>query len=277
MQSIAQFEANLAARPNSIEINRALAEAYEKEERWQEAAKAYRDLASLYPDTAALFINRIKLGASALIISSILLFIAEVLQPRVIAYKHPEDFARVLSSFEYLVAQILFMLAFALYSCSAISIYKLLSYTRFHSLAFWGMVLSVIGVGLSMPSLGIDAIVLPLFGKLYLQGQTQVLSLYVALQQNALQFILGLGRYLLISGIGIFTWVIWRSKNLSVLSTSIFAAGWIFFVLTNNQHLKPVLILTGALILIGGIGLGRSLLIQAATQFDPAMDRSLKS
>jgi len=277
MQSIAQLEANLTARPNSIEINQALAEAYAKEERWQEAAKAYQGLASLYPDTAALFINRIKLGASALIISSVLFFSAEILQPGLTAYKRPEDLAEVISSFEFLIAQILFMVAFALYSCSAISIYKLLSYTRHHRLAFWGMVLSVIGVGLSMPSLGIDAIVFPLIGKLFLQGQTQVLSLYSALQQDSLQFILRLGGYLLIAGIWIFTWVIWYSRNLSVVSILIYLAGWILFVITNNQHLKPVLILIGVLILVGGIGLGRSLWIQAARQFDPTMDRSMKS
>jgi hypothetical protein len=277
MQSITQLEANLTVRPNSIEINQALAEAYEKEERWQEAVKVYRGLVSLYPDTAALFINRIKLGAAALIISSVLVFSAEVLRPSLLAYNPPEDLAGTISSFEFLIAQILFMLAFALYSCSAISIYKLLSYTRHHQLAFWGMVLSVIGVGLSMPSLGIDAIVLPLVGKLFLQGQTQVLSLYSALQQDSLQFILRLGGYLLIAGILIFTWVIWHSRNLSVVSILIYLAGWILFVITNNQHLKPVLILIGVLILVGGIGLGHSLWIQATRQFDPTMDRSMKS
>lgn len=277
MQSIAQLEANLTARPNSIEINQALAEAYAKEGRWQEAAKTYQGLASLYPDTAALFINRIKLGASALIISSVLIFSAEILRPGLIAYKHSEELARAISSFEFLIAQTLFMLAFALYSCSAISIYKLLSYTRYHQLAFWGMVLSVIGVGLSMPSLGIDAIVLPLVGKLFLQGQAQVLSLYVALQQNSLRFMLGLGGYLLVAGIAIFAWVIWHSRNLSVVSILIYLAGWILFVMENNQHLRPVLILIGVLILTGGIGLGRSLWLQAVTQFDSTMDRSLKS
>ena len=273
MQSLSQLETSAMKQPNSIEINQALAEAYAKEGRWQEATKTYQTLASLYPSTASLFTNRIRLGASALMISSVLFLIAELFLPSIAAQTDPENFAQSISPPEFLTAQILFILAFALYSCSAISIYKLLSYTRDHRPAFWAMVLSVIGVGLSMPLLGIKAFVLPLIGRLYLDGETSALSLYFAMQQNTWQFMLQSGNYFVIAGITIFSWVIWRNRNLSQSAILIYLAGWIGFAFSNNQLPKLGLILIGLLISLGGVGFGRSLWIQASVQFYPGMDR----
>ena len=277
MQSLSQLERNAITQPNSSEIKQALAEAYAREERWEDAANVYRNLASLYPDTAALFINRIRLGAWALMISSALFFSGELLQPAMDSTGKLFDFAQAISSSQFLVAQILFLLAFALYSCSAISIYKLLSYTRDHRPAFWAMVLNVIGIGLSMPALGIKAVVLPLIGDLYLGGKTDAMPLYFAMQQNPSRFLLGFGSYLLVAGIAIFAWVIWRNKTLSLASSLVYLSGCVAFALTDNQHLKPTLLLIGMLIFIGGIGLGRSLWVRAQTQFDPNMDRSSKT
>lgn len=78
MQSIAQLEANAVTRPNSIEINQALADAYVKQGRWKEAVEAYQTLISLYPATASLFVNRLRLGAVALGISSILVLLGQI-------------------------------------------------------------------------------------------------------------------------------------------------------------------------------------------------------
>ena len=183
MQSIAQLEANVATRPNSIETNQALADAYVKQGRWKEAAEAYRALMLLYPATALLFINRLRLGAVALGISSVFILLGQIVQPSLLdARTSSNDFARALTSNGYLLAQILLLLAFPLFSTAAISIYKLLSYSRDHRPAFWAMVFSVVGVGLSMPTLGINAVVLPLIGRLYLDGETGALSIYPAMQ-----------------------------------------------------------------------------------------------
>ena len=277
MPSLSQLEASAIIQPNSIEINEALADAYAKHGRWVEAVKTYQILKSLYPETAALFIDRIRLGAMALAISSFLFLIAELISPSLPLPANPMEHMQTISLPAFLGAQILFLLAFALYSCSAISIYKLLSYTRDHRPAFWAMVLSVLGVGLSMPLLGINAFVLPLIGRLYLNGEAGVLSLYIALRQELWPFILQFGVYLLIMGMMIFSWVVWRNRNLSQIAILIYLAGWIGFALSNNQLPKSGLILIGILIAIGGVGFSRSLWIQASTQFDPTMDRSLNS
>lgn len=266
-QTLSQLELHANESPNSIEIQQALAEAYAKQGRWKEAANVYRRLSALYPDTAALFINRIQLGATALMVSSTLTLVAVLIQPALTN----ENQAQVLGSFSYLVAQILFMPALALYSCSSISIYKLLSYTRDHRPAFWGMVFSVIGAGLSMPALGIRTFVYPILGRMALSGQTDALVVYSSLNEQPLRFFLGMGAYLIVAGIAVFAWAVWRNRGLSLFAIIFFLAGWVGWIATRN----PVIF--GIVIAFSGYWLGVSLRRRASIQFNPNMDRTLRS
>lgn len=273
MQSLSQLEHRAQSSPNSSELKQALADAYAREQRWEEAAKMYRSLAALYPDTAALFINRIRLGAAALMISGMLIFMAMLLQPSL----DVTAFASAVSSPAYLTAQLLIILALALYSCSAISIYKLLSYNKDHRPAFWAMVISVIGVGLSMPALGIKSFVFPILGNMALNGRAEVMEVYFSLNEFPFALYLGAGNYLLIMGMAIFAWVIWRNHGLSLSSILVFLAGWLGFVSMDGGPSRLLFITCGALIAVGGVGLGLSLWNQASAQFDPTMDRSVKA
>ncbi|MEO7839044.1 MAG: hypothetical protein ABIU06_06815 [Anaerolineales bacterium] len=278
MQSIAQLESNVVTRPNSIEINHALAEAYIKQGRWREATETYQTLISLYPATASLFVDRIRLGAAALAISSIFILLAQSIRPSLPDVQtNPADFSNALISNAYLCAQILFLLAFPLFSTAAISIYKLLSYSRHHRPAFAAMVFSVIGVGLSMPALGINAVVLPLIGKIYLGGEASVLSLYLAMQNFPQLLILKLGSYLLVIGIAIFSWVIWRNESLSTRGAMLYLVGWILFVVSNDHLSTAGLFSIGLLIALGGVILARAIWIQAALQFTPTTDSTPKA
>jgi hypothetical protein len=216
------------------------------------------------------------LGAAALMLASGLIFLAILIQPSLSTH-NLTTIALAIRSPVYLSAQILFILALAFYSCSAISIYKLLSYTRDHRPAFWAMVFSVVGVGLSMPALGIKLFVFPLVGNMVLNGQAQVIDIYSSLQKFPFTLYLGVGNNVLILGLIVFTWVIWRNQGLSLLSILIFLTGWLGFVIADEQNVHAVMIAFGALIAAGGVGLGLSLWKQASTQFDPAMDRSVKT
>jgi tetratricopeptide (TPR) repeat protein len=270
MQTIVQLQENIEIRPNSIEVSEALANEYVKQQRWEEAVNMYQSLLSLYPATASLFVNRIRLGATALAISSALVLAKELIQPALIDFTlHPTAFAQELSSTNYLSAQILVLLAFPLFSTAAISIYKLLSYTHDHRPAFWAMVFSVIGVGLSMPSLGIRAIVLPLIARLYLAGELNTFSIYRAMQAMPWSLILNLGSYIFVLGIAIFCWVILRNNNFPKLPAILFLAGWFAFLAFVDGTSKLNMILTGTLIWIGGIGLAISVWTQAPLQFKP--------
>jgi len=266
MQTISPLEENILIRPNSIEINEALADEYVKQERWEDAVRVYQSLLSLYPATAALFVNRIRLGASSLAISSTLILFAQSISPIVPNVIQPlSAFAQVLSSTNYLIAQILLLVAFPLFSTATISIYKLLSYTYDHRPAFWAMVFSVIGVGLSMPLLGINAIVHPLIARLYISGELETLRLYSALRQMPWSLILHFGNYLFLLGIAIFSWVILRNRNFPKWATAVFLTGWALFIFSFASS-QSYMILTGFLIFIGGLGLALSVWIQAPLQ-----------
>jgi hypothetical protein len=270
MQTIAQLEENNEIRPNSIEVSEALANEYVKQQRWEDAVRTYQSLLSLYPATASLFVNRIRLGAIALAISSVLVLAKGLIQPVLSDVTlRPNAFAQELSSTSYLVAQSLVLLAFPLFSTAAISIYKLLSYTHDHRPAFWAMVFSVIGVGLSMPSLGVSAIVLPLIGRLYLAGELDTFNIYSAMEAMPWSLILNLGSYIFVLGIAIFCWVILRNKNFPKLPAILFLAGWVAFLAFADNASKLKMIFTGSLILIGGIGLAISVWTQAPLQFKP--------
>lgn len=278
MQSVAQLEENVVIRPNSIEIYHALADAYAKEGRWEEATETYQTLISLYPATASLFVNRLRMGAAALGISSLFVLLAQIIQPSLLdAQTDLSDLARVLTSKEYLFAQILFLLAFPLFSTASISIYKLLSYSRDHRPSFGAMVFSVIGVGLSMPSFGINAVVLPLIGKIYLGGEANALNLCFSLQDYPQSFILKLGGYFLVIGIAIFSWVIWHNQSLHQWGAMLYLAGWILFVVSNDQQAKLGLFCIGFLIALGGMALARAIWIQAPLQFTPKADSTQKA
>ena len=138
------------------------------------------------------------------------------------------------------------------------------------------MVFSVIGVGLSMPLLGINAIVHPLIARLYLDGELTSLNLYANLQQMPWWLILHLGNYLFLLGIVIFSWVILRNQNFSKWATVLFLVGWTLFIFSFSSS-QPYMILTGLLIFIGGLTLAHSAWIQASLQFQPKADSPQKA
>lgn len=269
MQTLANLDVSASHQPNSIELKHALAEKYFEQARWEDAARTYRSLFALEASTASLFIDRIRLGAAALILSSLMIFAAVMIQPP-LSIRNLTAFTTALQSPAYFASHVLNILALALYSCSAISVYKLLSFTRDHRPVFWAMVMSVIGAGLSMPGLGIKLFVYPLIGRLYLAGGKDMLTMYSSLHDQPLKLILNVGNYLLIGGIAIVVWVVWRNRGLSLRSLLLFLAGWVG--LTILPGIASVAF--GALVALGGVGFGVSLWNQASTQFDAGMDRS---
>jgi hypothetical protein len=278
MNSIVQLEASVAARPNSIEINRALAEAYAKEERWQEAANAYRYLASLYPDTASLFINRIRLGAIALVISSLLFLVSQILRPPFSLF-HPYDLVNSLPARS--ISEFLFIPILILLSCAAISIYKLLSISNSNRPAFWAMVLVVVGSGMYLPLFGLSAVILPVAGDLYAQGDTTGFYVYETALSQPLATVFTLGGYLLFFGLTIFIFAIWRSGCLSKLASTMLWLGWSLFIVGDELFLMlgydllwwaSNFIIFALSVTIGGVALAIDLWGEAALQLSPEID-----
>lgn len=276
MQTYLELEANATKYPNSIEVNQALAEAYARDERWQDAVKIYQKVVELYPATAALNINRIHLGAIALAISSFLFLVSQILRPPSFLF-HPSDIVNSLPASA--ISNILFLPVLILLSCAAISIYKLLSVSDSNRTAFWGMVLILVGAGAYLPLVGIKAVILPAANDLFILGETARFNVYDYVFQQPYASPFTLGGYLLFGGLTVVIVAIWRSGYLSKLASTMLWLGWSLFIAGDELFLilgydlfrwwtsnfMPIALL----VTIGGIALALDMWHEALLQFTP--------
>ncbi len=285
LSGLEQLELKALHQPNSIEINQALAEEYAKGERWKEAIEAYQTVVALYPAIAALNVNRIRLGAIALGISSMLFLISEIVRPSIVMVDNPIGAAEYMSSPALALSNILFLPILILLSCAAISIYKLLSTSSDNRLAFWAMVSIISGAGLFLPFFGTQAILSPAAGQLYIKGNTSALNVYDAALRQLLAIVFTLGGYLLFVGLTLFNVAIWGSGFLTKWASTLLWIGWSLFIITAELpfnfinemlwiYINPMLF--ALLIVIGGIGLAQGVWQQASLRFMPMIESELK-
>lgn len=270
--TLAQLEERARTHPQSVELHLTLALNYLEHERVDQALWAIRKVAVLYPAIAALNINRIHLGAVALAISSALFLVAEALYPPHLNLAGDLPSAAVaVSSNRFMASQVLFLPLLALLSTAVISIYKLLGTTRHNHLAFWAMVTSLIGIGLFLPTFGIRVLILPALGRLYLQGQHEVLQVYAVAYQSLWAALLQHTVYVLLLGLALFTLVIWRGGALPRWASTLYGVGWLMFAISDNQLSQLGLLAIGLLVAGGGLGLARGLWQQAPLQAGPEL------
>ncbi len=124
--------------------------------------------------------------------------------------------------------------------------------------AFAGMIISMIGLGLFLPFLGIFAFAAPVAGKLYLNGQVQAVSIISEATGTSNPTALTFGAISVLSsvlGAILFSVAIWRSGKLPKWSAFAYA---ISAPLNWTPHYIPVLWLLGGLLLFAaGIGIAR--------------------
>lgn len=78
-------------------------------------------------------------------------------------------------------------------------------------LAYWGMVLSVLGVTLVIPLIGFTALAAPVVGELYQAGQTGAMGIAAAMSSTGLALIVGMISGLAYSGGSLLTAIaLWR-------------------------------------------------------------------
>ena len=286
LSRLEQLEVMALHQPNSIEINQALAEECAKEERWEEAIEAYQTVIALYPANAALNVNRIRLGAIALGISSLLFLIGEIVQPSMIMVDNPIGAVEYMGSAALAVSNILFLPILILLSCAAISIYKLLSTSNDNRLAFWAMVSIIVGAGLLLPFFGLQAILSPAAAQQYIEGNTFAFNVYDAALRQPLAVVFTLGGYLLFAGLTLLNIAIWGSGFLPKWASTLLWLGWFLFIITKELpfdfinemlwfYINPMLF--ALLIAIGGIGLAFGMWQQAPLQLVLTTDSSQKA
>ena len=160
--------------------------------------------------------SKFRLGALALILSAFLTIIGLFLRgPLIIEVSDAPAFARSVASPNNLIAETFLPLSLIIQLFGFLGIYLYLEQDGTKKTTFWGMVLSILGNGLFLPFAGVFAFAMPIVGKLYLEGHTDVI------QVAALTLGSGIGlAYLIASafaltmGAVLFAISIWKTQNL---------------------------------------------------------------
>ena len=147
-------------------------------------------------------------------------------------------------------------LALQLYGFQAL--YTFLSTPSEDRPAFLGMLFSLVGIGLFLPFLGIIAIVGPVAGMAYLNGQTQAINIVsdaTSVSNPAVLIVGGTSVLLFVLGSVLFSLAIWQSGKIPRWSAITYAVAAPLNII---PHYIPALWLIGAILLLAaGVGIVR--------------------
>ena len=190
---------------------------------------------------------QLRLGAVAL-------GLALLLVPVAFGIINPASDAQTLTSGLYLLRQVLFLSSFILLIFGFLALYASLRSSRRERLAFVGMIVTLVGIGLFLPAIGFLSLVSPALAQLTLHGQKDAANVVntVAITPGAITLLVG--SVLLALGVIIFSIAIWGSNTLPRWAGIPFAVGEVILVFHGQLPLVGD-ILAGLLIAIGGVWL----------------------
>jgi hypothetical protein len=120
--------------------------------------------------------TKLRLGAAALLVSSILTLSGLLLRgPLIINVSNPQIFAESVSSLNNLIAETILPLSLIIQLFGFLGIYASLDKPEIQKINFNGLMFSILGNGLFLPFAGVFAFAMPIIGKLYLEGNTEVI------------------------------------------------------------------------------------------------------
>jgi len=157
-----------------------------------------------------------------------------------------------IASTPWVVSHLLCTLAFILLLYGMLSLYAALASTRAERYALWAMVLSLAGIALVLPMLGVETYMLPILGRLYLAGQAGVAPAIGMIYLGPALFVFLGGLLLLAIGAVTLGVAIWRSAVLPRWAGVLFALGLVFWF---PPFPRVVRILDGFVIGLGGVWL----------------------
>ena len=182
---------------------------------------------------------RSRLTALSLVVSGILFVLYPAIRP--FSDESSLQGALAFASSSWVLAHSLAMLAFILLTLGLLGLYLRLQATSVERPALWALVLSWIGVGLTLPYYGAEVFGLHAIGQAALQQQNPaLLSLVNAVRwEQGIAFIL-VGLILLAIGTILFAIVIWRSGILLRWSGIPLAIGFALYIpqFTTSQFVR---------------------------------------
>jgi hypothetical protein len=210
--------------------------------------------------------DRIRLGALGLGLSALLLTIFPLARPffpmNVFA---PEETIVAASpafvSVAWVVSHYLAMLGFVLLLGGMLALYALHAGAETEPRAFRGLLWGTMGVALVLPALGVEVFTMPAVGRLHLDGVTGLAPMIALTYLGPMTIVLIVGLVLLAAGAFYFAFAIRRRAQLPVWAGFVFAAGLALWL---PLLPKPVRIIDGLLIGVGGVPLAWSMWRTAA-------------
>ena len=121
--------------------------------------------------------TKIRWGAFALILSALMTVSGLYLRgPLIFDTSDVRAFAESVASPNNLIAETFLPLSLVIQLFGFLGIYTYLNKPESAKSSFWGMVFSILGNGLFIPFAGTFAFAIPVVGKLYLEGNTDVIA-----------------------------------------------------------------------------------------------------
>lgn len=148
------------------------------------------------------------------------------------------------------------MLAFVLLLFGMLTLYARLADGHFEPRALGALVLSLAGIALIMPMLGVETHILPIVGKLYLAGTTDIAPAVGLIYLGPAIVVFLIGLLALAIGVIYFALAIWHGDVLPRWAGVLFAIG---LALWFPPFPRIIRIIDGFLIGIGGVWLAWSI------------------
>jgi len=193
--------------------------------------------------------TRVRLGALSLAISGVLFVLYPAIRP--FSDETSLQGAQAFASTAWLVAHMLAMVAFILVEVGLLGLFIALQGGVVDRLAFWALVVSVLGIGLTLPFYGGEAFGLHAIGQEAVKEQNAALvSLADVVRSGPGLVMFGVGLLLLAVGAIMAAVAIWRSGALAKWSGIPFALGFALYI-PQFFATQPVRVAHGILVAIG--------------------------
>jgi len=193
--------------------------------------------------------NHVRLGAVSLAVSGILFVLYPAIRP--FSDETSLQAAQAFASPAWTVAHMLAMVAFTLVAVGLFGLYLALQEGVAERRAFWAFVLSVLGIGLTLPYYGGETYGLRAIGEEAIRQQNAALvSLAEVVRSGAGEIMFAVGLLLLAVGAIMAASAIWKSGALAKWSGVPFALGFALYI-PQFFGTQPIRVAHGVLVAIG--------------------------
>lgn len=205
--------------------------------------------------------TRIRLGALALGLSAVLLAVFPLVRPffRLDVFAPDATLAAAsaaITSASWVISHLLATGGFVLLLGAVPALYARLAAEGGEPRLFRAMVLSIAGIALVLPMLGVETYALPAIGWIYLDGQPGIAPIVALIYRGLGTMVMLVGLLLLAIGALTFAAVIWRrgtEPRWAALAWAVGLAAWLPLLP------RPIRVVDGLLIGIGGVWLAAAL------------------